>query len=207
MGWPREIPDPLTLTRAYSSGPMPISIRSARTWAAKASCISISSMCLSDRPADSRALTAARGTVLYALFGSSPTDAHDLKTARGFFPSFAAKEAEVTTTAAAPSFSVDELPAVQTPPSTGLSRANADNVASPTRALVSIHDDRFPFALRDHYGHDFIRELSRLYCSTGFLMTVEGPLVALLTSEGMLLCRGLRPGHHRGEDAVAFLGL
>ena len=69
----------------------------------------------------SSAISAAFGTVWYVFRGSSPLRANDRILPRGIFPSLCAISFDITTTAAAPSFSEEEFPAVQTPPRTGFS--------------------------------------------------------------------------------------
>ncbi len=102
------------------------------TWAAKASFSSTTST-------SSIVILARASTFLMApigatpmISGSSPLVAEAITRARGFSPSSFARVSDITSTAAAPSFSGHELPAVTRPSSrkAGLSDASRSSVES-----------------------------------------------------------------------------
>ncbi len=112
MGCPSAIAPPLTLTLLSST---PSSLLTATEGAAKASFSSKRSTSPTSQPAlCSAALTACTGATPITS-GSSPDTAEDTTVASGDTPREAASEAEQSTTAAAPSFRPDALPAVTLP--------------------------------------------------------------------------------------------
>ena len=100
------------------------------TWAAKASLISTRSTSPIVIPARARAFRQASTGPSPMISGSSAVTAVDTIRARGVIPSSRARMSLITTIAAAPSFSGQELPAVTDPPyrKTGVSarRASSD---------------------------------------------------------------------------------
>lgn len=114
IGWPRLQPLPNGLTRSGSS---PSSWVVATATAAKASLTSNTSTSATSSPARSRALRIARIGARPVSTGSTPTLAQERIVARGVRPCSAASAASATRTAAAPSFTPLELPAVMEKPS------------------------------------------------------------------------------------------
>src|SRR5690606_22833199 len=138
IGWPRLHPLPLMLTRSSSR---PSSRTAAIGTEAKASLISNSSTSPTVRPAFSGAWGTAFTGAKPVRTGSTPTEAHDLITARTGRPCSSAYSAEVTTTAAAASLRPEELPAVMLNPGisgwSGL-RAASFSAVVPRRGCSSV---------------------------------------------------------------------
>ncbi len=133
-GWPREMPDPLGLSRS-SVGSTFHSRRQASTWAANASLSSIRSISSRVSPARSRAAAVAGTGPMPITSGPTPATAHDLSASSGRRPRRSASSRVVTTHIAAPSFWPLALPAVTVEASsifwrTGRSAASCSRVVS-----------------------------------------------------------------------------
>ena len=134
-GWPREMPDPWTLTRSQSASFRPHSRATARTCAANASFSSMRSTSASVIPARSSAFAVAGTGPMPIVRGGTPARAHDTSRTSGRRPSSAARSGVVTTHAAAASFWPLALPAVTVAwssdlPRTGRSFARPSMVVS-----------------------------------------------------------------------------
>ena len=129
MGWPRATAPPLTLTLAGSSSS---SRTTATAWTANASFSSTRSTLDGPQPVFFQSFRTASTGVIITSDGSRPATAWATIRAIGFTPERFARSAEVTTSAAAPSFTPGALPAVTVPPSlkAGLSFASASSDVS-----------------------------------------------------------------------------
>lgn len=109
----------------------------------------------------------------------------------------------MTTTAAAASLRLEELPAVTVPvPSKrkqGLSRASFSMVR-PSRAFIGVKDGDVAFAILELHRENFLLEFSGVDGLHGAAMALQGKLVLLLAGDMELL------GHIFGGDAVVALG-
>src|SRR5690349_14400208 len=112
-GWPRAIAPPWVLSLSSS---IPHSAMIGITWAAKASFSSTRSTSEIDIPARSRTFLIAPIGATPISSGSLPWVAAVMIRARGVRPSSLALASLISSTAAAPSFSGQELPAVTPPP-------------------------------------------------------------------------------------------
>ena len=125
-GWPSAIAPPLTLTRSGSSSVH--SARHASDWAANASFNSSTDTSPQPMPACASARFAASTGPMPNTSGSTPETPRPAIRASGSRPIASAAAALPISTAAAPSFSAEALPAVTVPPSrrnAGLNRASA----------------------------------------------------------------------------------
>src|SRR6266480_2123471 len=112
IGWPSAMAPPFTLILDVSH---PISLLTAQACAANASLISIKSRSAAFHPAFSRQRRDAGTGPMPMIEGSTPDDAYALIFARGFKPSFAARSALITRTAAPPSLRPEAFAAVTDP--------------------------------------------------------------------------------------------
>src|SRR2546430_915630 len=112
-GWPIAMAPPSTFTRSGSSCS---SCTTASAWAANASFSSTRSRSRADSPARASALRVAGTGPIPISRGSTPAEAEATIRASGVSPSSRAFAPEATSTAAAPSFNDEELPAVTDPP-------------------------------------------------------------------------------------------
>ena len=136
-GWPSAIAPPCGLS--FSSGISHFSMIGI-TCAANASLSSTTSMSCMVIPERFSTLWMAPIGATPMISGSRPLVAEAITRARGFRPSSLAFSSEVSSTAAAPSFSGHELPAVTRPPSsrkTGFSSASFSMVV-PARGPSSL---------------------------------------------------------------------
>src|SRR6185503_19318727 len=147
-GWPIAMDPPFTFRRERSIFPTAsvcpsfslAQVSDSRAWMfeatcdAKASCISMTSMSARVTPARCRALGTARaGPIRSCPPGSTAATAQDLMKASGSYPSARARASDIRRTAAAPSVSGDEFPAVTVPylrSNTGGSAASASRDVS-----------------------------------------------------------------------------
>mmetsp|Transcript_37237 Transcript_37237/g.105112 ORF Transcript_37237/g.105112 Transcript_37237/m.105112 type:complete len:241 (+) Transcript_37237:128-850(+) len=113
MGCPRATAPPWTFT---VSGLRPRSFMLARATTANASFTSCSSMSEATRPARATAIGTALAGAVVNLTGACAASEKPRMAARGFAPRLRASAADMTTSAAAPSLSLELLAAVTVPP-------------------------------------------------------------------------------------------
>ena len=130
-GWPSAMAPPFGLTRASSSA-RPRSRSTARPCAAKASLSSITSICARLSPVSASTLRTAGAGPKPMMRGASPAVAMPTTRARGVRPWRAAAASLASSSAQAPSFTPEALPAVTVPSgrTTPLSRASASRLVS-----------------------------------------------------------------------------
>ena len=92
------------------------------------------------------------------IAGSTPVDANDRIFASGFRPSFAARSAVATTTAAAPSLMPDALPAVTVPSflKAGFNAGQLFGRRAGARIFVGVERDRIALLLRNLHRNDLV---------------------------------------------------
>ena len=141
IGWPSEMPEPLTFSRSRSSQPQPFS--TASTWGAKASFSSTRSMSSQPSPVRANSRSTAGTGPMPMREGSQPAAAQPTSQPMGSRPSSASLSSATTRQAAAASFCWLALPAVTTPPfSSGASLARLSGVASARTPSSLVEDDR-----------------------------------------------------------------
>src|SRR5579871_657966 len=128
-GWPTAIAPPFMLTRLSSNG-RPRPFRQAKTWAAKASLISITSMSERLSPARASAFFDASTGPMPMIRGGTPATPLATIRAKGLAPTASPALRLATIIATAPSLMPEALPAVVTPPS-----CNGRNFASASRLV------------------------------------------------------------------------
>src|ERR1700685_4060331 len=200
-GWPTAIAPPFTLSR---DGSMPSSRDDGMTCAANASLISTRSTSSIDIPArPSACLTASMGP-RPMISGESPLTPVATIRASGVRPSSAALVSLITTSAAAPSLSGQQFPAVTVPCSrnTGLRAEIFSSVVPRPGAATGRHDG----AVRQRHRHDLALPEP---VGEGLLGQVLGPDAEfVLLQPGDPACRGdvLRGLPHRDVDVVELAG-
>ncbi len=115
MGCPKEIPDPWAFSRS-SSASTPHSVSTLKTWQAKASLISMTSMSVSDSPVRSRTFWVAGTGPMPMNAGSHPAADQPTSQAMGSSPMLSTASSATTRQAAAASFCWEAFPAVTVPP-------------------------------------------------------------------------------------------
>src|SRR5262249_19925289 len=146
-GWPSATAPPFTFTRA---GSMPSSLITATDCTENASLISYRSTSSGFHPVLAQSLRMPSTAAIITHSGAVPLVASPTMRTIGCGPSCLAREPEVTTTAADPSFIVEALPAVTVPSflNTGFKFASdADEVSSRGPSSLSNSVDASPFFL------------------------------------------------------------
>ncbi len=129
-GWPSAMAPPLALTCSASSG-RPSSRRTASPCEANASFSSITSNCLISSFANARAFRVAGTGPMPIIRGSTPAVAPATMRARGVNLKRRTASSDAMTSAHAPSFTPEALPAVTVP----LVRKGVGNLASCSRVV------------------------------------------------------------------------
>ena len=122
-------------------------------------------------------------------FGSSPVVAYALMRASGVRPSASAFFADITSTAAAPSFSPDALAAVTVPSFENAGfRPASDSAVTPWRTNSSVANaQRLALALRNLDRHDFVVETARLLRGFRLVLRQRRERVLLLARDAVFL--------------------
>jgi len=138
-GWPIDIEPPLGFSRSIGR---PRRSRQYTTCDANASFSSHTSISAMPTPRRRSSFGTAKTGPMPISSGSQPTTAYPRRMRRGWTPSDAARSADITSVADAPSDNWEELPAVTVPWPLSVSKTG-DNLASPS-ALVSgrLHSSR-----------------------------------------------------------------
>ena len=172
----------------------------ARACAAKASLSSIRSMSASFRPARLRAFFVAGTGPVPITAGSTPTTAVATTRTSGLRPSDLAFSSDMTSSAAAPSFSGELLPAV-TVPMPGhegrLERGEALQAGVGADALIAVDQDAVARFVAAPDGHDLALELALGLRGGGPLMAAQGERVLLFARDALRLGQELGGDAHR----------
>ena len=196
-GCPMAIEPPRTLTFSGSS----FSIRmQAMACEAKASFSSIRSMSASFMPARLSAFFVAGTGPVPITAGSTPTTAVATTRTSGFRPSDLAFSSDMTSSAAAPSFNGELLPAVTVPMpgmKAGFSARQRFHAGVGAHALIEVDQDAVALFVatpdRQHLALEFAFGL----CGGGQLMTAQGELVLLFARDALRLRQELGGDAHR----------